>query len=129
LPAGLWVDRETSTRSLLARSSVLLRVFSRGDWRRPGRGAPDGMDSTGGQAPGTEWSARKLEQNRKEDLSQTMTPEPRFRDRVALIAGGTGALGRAVSWAFAREAARVIVTYRRQPEFEAFISQAKGHGE
>ena len=58
-----------------------------------------------------------------------MTPEPRFRDRVALIAGGTGALGRAVSWAFAREGARVIVTYRRQPEFDAFISQAKGHGE
>jgi len=58
-----------------------------------------------------------------------MTPEPRFRDRVALIAGGTGALGRAVSWAFAREGARVIVTYRRQPEFDAFISQAKSPGE
>lgn len=57
-----------------------------------------------------------------------MTPELRFRDKVALIAGGTGALGRAVSAAFAREGARVIVTYRRQPEFDALISQSKGGG-
>ena len=45
-----------------------------------------------------------------------MRPELRFQDKVALIAGGTGALGRAVSAAFAREGARVIVTYRRQPD-------------
>ena len=55
-----------------------------------------------------------------------MTPEPRFENRVALIAGGTGALGRAVSEAFAREGARVIVTYRRQAEFDAFVSESKG---
>ena len=48
-----------------------------------------------------------------------MTRELRFENKVALIAGGTGALGRAVSTAFAREGARVIVTYRRQPEFFA----------
>lgn len=58
-----------------------------------------------------------------------MTPELRFRDKVALIAGGTGALGRAVSAAFAREGARVIVTYRRQPEFDDFISQMKSSGQ
>jgi len=59
-----------------------------------------------------------------------MMPELRFQDRVALIAGGTGALGRAVSAAFAGEGARVIVTYRRQPEFDGFASQSKGsaHG-
>src|SRR5438128_11380737 len=55
-----------------------------------------------------------------------MTRELRFENKVALIAGGTGALGRAVSTAFAREGARVIVTYRRQPEFDAFISESKG---
>jgi NAD(P)-dependent dehydrogenase (short-subunit alcohol dehydrogenase family) len=57
-------------------------------------------------------------------------PEPRFQDKVALVAGGTGALGRSVSAAFAREGARVIATYRRQSEFDAFVSQSKGsvHG-
>jgi NAD(P)-dependent dehydrogenase (short-subunit alcohol dehydrogenase family) len=57
-----------------------------------------------------------------------MTPELRFKDKVALVAGGTGALGRAVATAFAREGARIIVTYRHQQEFEEFISQSKTDG-
>ncbi len=47
-----------------------------------------------------------------------MTPQISFKDKVALVAGGTGALGRAVATAFAREGARIIVTYRHQQEFD-----------
>jgi NAD(P)-dependent dehydrogenase (short-subunit alcohol dehydrogenase family) len=41
-----------------------------------------------------------------------------FKDRVVLIAGGTGGLGRAVSQAFLAAGARVIVTYRNKQEFD-----------
>jgi NAD(P)-dependent dehydrogenase (short-subunit alcohol dehydrogenase family) len=58
-----------------------------------------------------------------------MTSQFRFQDKVALIAGGTGALGRAVATAFVREGARVIVTYRQPSEFEGFLSQSKGAGD
>jgi NAD(P)-dependent dehydrogenase (short-subunit alcohol dehydrogenase family) len=41
-----------------------------------------------------------------------------FKDKVAVVAGGTGGLGRAVSQAFLAEGARVIVTYRKKQEFD-----------
>jgi NAD(P)-dependent dehydrogenase (short-subunit alcohol dehydrogenase family) len=44
--------------------------------------------------------------------------DARFSGRVALVAGGTGGLGRSVSHAFLQEGARVIVTYRAQKEFD-----------
>jgi NAD(P)-dependent dehydrogenase (short-subunit alcohol dehydrogenase family) len=50
----------------------------------------------------------------------------RFRGKVAFIAGGTGGLGQAVSLAFLRESARVIVTYRREQEFGAMVREASG---
>jgi len=43
----------------------------------------------------------------------------RFKNKVVLVAGGTGGLGRAVSLAFLSERANVIVTYRRAEEFQA----------
>lgn len=43
----------------------------------------------------------------------------RFSGQVALIAGGTGALGRAVTVAFLEEGAHAMVTYRQQSEFDA----------
>src|SRR3989442_6086713 len=43
----------------------------------------------------------------------------RFKGKVALVAGGTGGLGRAVSLAFLEEGATVIVTYRGQEELDA----------
>jgi NAD(P)-dependent dehydrogenase (short-subunit alcohol dehydrogenase family) len=61
-----------------------------------------------------------------EEHKQMTTPQLRFRDRVVLIAGGTGALGGAVSAAFLREGARLIVTYRRQAEFDRFMAGLTG---
>lgn len=52
----------------------------------------------------------------------------RFSDHVALIAGGTGGLGRAVSLAFLQEGAKVIVTYRKQEEFSTLKNAADQHG-
>ena len=47
----------------------------------------------------------------------------RFSDKVVLVAGGTGGLGRAVSLAFVEEGANVVVTYRNQSEFDALKSE------
>src|ERR1700692_3157806 len=55
-------------------------------------------------------------------------------DQVALVAGGTCGLGRAVSLAFLAEGARVVVTYRNQDEFASLqnaagpaVSRLEGH--
>src|SRR5437867_240238 len=48
----------------------------------------------------------------------------RFTGKVVMVAGGTGALGRAVTLAFLDESARVVVTYRRQEEFVALKNAA-----
>ena len=45
-----------------------------------------------------------------------------FAEKVVLVAGGTGGLGRAVSLAFMNESAKLIVTYRKDQEF----SELKG---
>ena len=47
-----------------------------------------------------------------------------FTGQVVLVAGGTGGLGRAVSLAFLKEGARVIVTYRKEQEFAALKDSA-----
>ncbi len=44
---------------------------------------------------------------------------PRFEGKAVLVAGGTGGLGRAVTTGFLEEGANVVVTYRRQQEFDA----------
>jgi NAD(P)-dependent dehydrogenase (short-subunit alcohol dehydrogenase family) len=48
----------------------------------------------------------------------------RFEGHVALVAGGTGGLGRAVSLAFLKENAKVIATSRRPEELDALKSEA-----
>jgi len=52
----------------------------------------------------------------------------RFAGKSVLIAGGTGALGRAVVLAFLDESAYVVVTYRRQKEFVALNKTAAAAG-
>jgi len=49
----------------------------------------------------------------------------RFDGQVALVAGGTGALGSAVARSLLAEGAQVTVTYRRAEEFEA-LQRAAG---
>lgn len=51
-----------------------------------------------------------------------------FTDRLVVVAGGTGGLGRAVSLAFLAESARVIVTYRSAAELAALESAARESG-
>jgi NAD(P)-dependent dehydrogenase (short-subunit alcohol dehydrogenase family) len=48
----------------------------------------------------------------------------RFEGQVALVAGGTGGLGRVVSLAFLKESARVVVTSQRPEELDALKSAA-----
>ena len=52
----------------------------------------------------------------------------RFSGRTVLVAGGTGALGSAVSAAFAQEGAAVIATYRSPAELDRFKATTAAAG-
>lgn len=47
-----------------------------------------------------------------------------LKGKIALVAGGTGGLGHAVSLSFLKEGAEIIVTYRDRAELEALKSAA-----
>jgi NAD(P)-dependent dehydrogenase (short-subunit alcohol dehydrogenase family) len=49
-----------------------------------------------------------------------------FAGKIALVAGGTGGLGRAVSLAFLDEGAKVVVPYRSEKEFAELKRAAAG---
>ena len=51
-----------------------------------------------------------------------------FHDKIVLVAGGTGGLGREVTMAFLEAGASVVVTYRRAEEFAAVMSAAERTG-
>jgi NAD(P)-dependent dehydrogenase (short-subunit alcohol dehydrogenase family) len=51
-----------------------------------------------------------------------------FNEKIVLITGGTGGLGREVTMAFLEAGATVIVTYRAAEEFDAVVSAAQKIG-
>ena len=51
-----------------------------------------------------------------------------FRDKVVLVTGGTGGLGREVTVAFLEAGANVLVTYVHREEFDAVVSAAQKTG-
>jgi|ERR1700722_1530241 NAD(P)-dependent dehydrogenase (short-subunit alcohol dehydrogenase family) len=52
-----------------------------------------------------------------------------FTDKIVLVAGGTGGLGRAVSLAFLDTGAKVVVTFRDPKELDALRHEAGGTAE
>jgi len=51
-----------------------------------------------------------------------------FNEKIVLVTGGTGGLGREVTMAFLEAGATVVVTYRAAEEFEAVVSAAQKIG-
>ena len=48
-----------------------------------------------------------------------------FHDKIALVTGGTGGLGREVTMAFLEAGATVVVTYRRRKNLPLSVSAAQ----
>ena len=51
-----------------------------------------------------------------------------FDGLIVVVAGGTGGLGRAVSLAFLKAGATVVVTYRSRAELDALVTAAGAAG-
>jgi NAD(P)-dependent dehydrogenase (short-subunit alcohol dehydrogenase family) len=51
-----------------------------------------------------------------------------FQDKIVLVTGGTGGLGREVTMAFLEAGATVVVTYRNADEFAALLAAAEKIG-
>src|SRR5260370_19894100 len=50
-----------------------------------------------------------------------------FTNKTVIVAGGTGALGRAVALQFLEAGATITVTYRKQGEYDALAAAAGGY--
>ena len=49
-----------------------------------------------------------------------------FRDKVVLVSGGAGGIGRAIVWLFARLGAHVAVIGRNQDKLDALVAELAG---
>ncbi|MDP2960868.1 MAG: SDR family oxidoreductase [candidate division Zixibacteria bacterium] len=45
----------------------------------------------------------------------------KLKDKIAIITGGTGAIGRVIAETFLKEGAKVLVTYRREEQFKEIL--------
>ena len=51
------------------------------------------------------------------------TGKMRLKEKVAIITGGTGAIGRVIADTFLREGAKIVLTYRREERFKEVLSR------
>jgi citronellol/citronellal dehydrogenase len=51
-----------------------------------------------------------------------------LKDRVVLVSGGAGGIGRAIAWLFARLGAHVAVVGRNQDKLDALVTEIAGRG-
>ena len=51
-----------------------------------------------------------------------------MKDRVALVSGGAGGIGRATAWLFARLGAHVVLAGRDQTKLDLVVTHLTGHG-
>src|ERR1700682_1946177 len=51
-----------------------------------------------------------------------------FRDKVVLVSGGAGGIGRAIVWLFARLGAHVAVIGRNQDQLDTLVAETAGRG-
>jgi citronellol/citronellal dehydrogenase len=58
----------------------------------------------------------------------TMFAADALKDQVVLVSGGTGGIGRAIAWLFARLGAHVAVAGRDQDKLDALVAEMSGRG-
>src|SRR4051794_598280 len=56
----------------------------------------------------------------------TVYAENLLRDRVVLVSGGAGGIGRAIVWLFARLGAHVAIVGRNQDRLDALVAELAG---
>src|SRR5215218_146641 len=58
----------------------------------------------------------------------TMFAADALKDRIVLVSGGAGGIGRAIAWLFARLGAHVVVVGRSQDKLDALVTEMTGRG-